>query len=148
MRPLNKKFYEAVRVGQRQMPPVLLERQPRYYRALRVIEEMWNSSFGSDIRTLLSHAGIYDWGRTGTESFVDDTSYSKPVFGDKNSTGLITLAITVYNTITWGVVLKFQVLVHLNRDDIMDPDCGDIRIKKVIYDLSGLKEVEVILWEE
>jgi len=48
----------------------------------------------------------------------------------------------------WKATQKFQIVVHLNHDDILNQDYGDIRIKKVIYDPSGLKEEEVILWTE
>jgi len=55
MRQLNKKFYEAIQLlTQPQLTPVLLGDQPRYHRALNVIEEMWDSRLGSDIRTLLA----------------------------------------------------------------------------------------------
>ncbi|MFA5429271.1 MAG: hypothetical protein WC279_13795 [Sulfurimonas sp.] len=149
MRQLNKKFYEAIQtLTHPQLTPVLLGDQPRYYRALNVIEEMWNSQFGSDIRTLLSQAGIYDWGSTGTESFIDYVQYIDPFFRRGRDHGTAVMGITVYDTMNWKAIRKFQIVVHLNHDDVLNQDYGDIRIKKVIYDPSGLKEEEVLLWEE
>lgn len=149
MRQLNKKFYEAIQtLTHPQLTPVLLGDQPRYHRALNVIEEMWNSQFGSDIRTLLAQAGIYDWGSTGTESFIDYVRYLGPFFHKGRDYGTAFVGIAVYNTMNWKATQKFQIVVHLNHDDILNQDYGDIRIKKVIYDPDGIKEKEVILWEE
>lgn len=149
MRQLNKKFYKAIQtLTHPQLTPVLLGDQPRYYRSLNVIEEMWNSGFGSDIRTLLSQAGIYDWGRTGKESFIDYVQYIDPFFRRGRDHGTVVMGITVYDTMNWKAIHKFQIVVHLNHDDVLNQDYGDIRIKKVIYDPDGIKEKEVILWTE
>lgn len=149
MRPLNKKFYEAIQtLTYPQLTPVLLGDQPRYYRALHVIDDMWNSRFGSDIRTLLAQAGIYDWGRTGTESFIDYVRYIAPFFRKGRDYGTAVMGITVYDTMNWRATLKFQVRVEIDHNDTQNPDCGDIKVRKVVYDPSGLKEEEVILWKE
>lgn len=149
MRPLNKKFYEAIRLLTCSRANIIHPaEQSLYHRALHVIEEMWNSRFGSDIRTLLAQAGIYDWGRTGTESLIDNVRYVEPFFYKGRDYSTVVMGITVYNTTNWKAIQKFQIVVHLNHDDIRNLYYGDIRTKKVIYDPSGLKEEEVILWEE
>lgn len=149
MRALDKKFYEAVRFltgcGSPIIPPA---EQIRYHRALHMIEGMWNDSFGSDIKTLLAQAGVYDWGKTGAESRIDEVRYSRPNFHRKKEYGTVILGITVYNTTTWKEIRAFEIGVRINPADTDDPGRSDIRITKVICATQLVAGKEVILWEE
>lgn len=149
MRALDKKFYEAVRLITGANRPIAYPaEQLPYHRALYLIKEMWDSRFGSDIKTLLSQAGIYDWGRTGTESFIDEARYLRPDFHRKREYGTVILGITVYDTTTWKEVMAFEIGVRITPADIDDPGRSDIRIKKVICATQLVAGKEVILWAE